>query len=89
MDEHKRSRVVGDLDQLSKELSARLGADPERHGPVAAHVDELRRLVQSGSSEAHASVRHLEQRLTAWEDEHPQLVELAGRVARALAAAGL
>jgi hypothetical protein len=55
-------------------------------------VEELRALVEArpvATRDAQASAGSLEQRLLAWEAEHPQIVALASRVARALEDAGL
>ena len=91
MDEQTRNQIVKQLDELRVEVGARLGADPQSHDPVAGHVDELRALVQEpvDNSGAPALASSLERRLLGWEAEHPQLIALAARVARALEDAGL
>ena len=92
MDERTRNQVVKQLDELQREVTERLGSDPQRHDPVAAHVEELRALVGNragATSDAHASATGLERRLLAWEAEHPQLTALAARVARVFEDAGL
>jgi hypothetical protein len=92
LNEETRNRVVKQLDELRDQVSERLGADPSRHDPVAAHVAEVRALVHEDVSDrpgAHAAASGLEKRLLAWEAEHPQLVSLASRLARALEDAGL
>lgn len=89
LDEQTRNRVVKGLDELREQVSERLGNDPARHAEVAAHVEELRTLVDDGAQDAHSSASKLERRLLAWEAEHPQLVALASRVARALEDSGL
>ena len=92
MDEQTRNQVVKQLDELRAQVAERLGNQPQQHDPVAAHVDELRALVQdqpSKTQDAQASASRLERRLLAWEAEHPQLTALASRVARAFEDAGL
>lgn len=92
MDDEARKQVVRELDTLRDQVSERLGTDPISHDPVQAHVEELRTLVQQPSYDAtgaRASAGGLEQRLLAWEAEHPQLVGLASRIARVLEDAGL
>ena len=53
------------------------------------HLEELRTLVegQGEHGRARESASSLEQRLLAWEAEHPRIVALAARVARALSQA--
>lgn len=90
MDEHSRKEVVSHLDELRRQVEARAGHDAT--GPLLTHLDELRTLVaeeESDKGAAHTSARGLEQRLLAWEAEHPTLVALATRVVRALENAGL
>jgi hypothetical protein len=92
LDDEARKQVVRELDTLRDQVSERLGTDPIRHDPVAAHVEELRTLVQHPTYDAQqtrASAGGLERRLLAWEAEHPQLVGLAARIARVLEDAGL
>jgi hypothetical protein len=95
LDEQTRNQVVKQLDELKTQVSERLGSDPKRHDPVAAHVEELRALVQDqpasvdNTKHARDSASGLEQRLLAWEAEHPQLTSLASRVARMFEDAGL
>ena len=92
MNEETKNQVVQQLDQLRSEVSQRLGQDPASHDPVAAHVEQVRGLVQDPPADARAAqvaAGSLEQRLLAWEADHPQLVSLASRVVRALEDAGL
>jgi hypothetical protein len=91
VDEQTRNQVVKQLDELQRQVAERLGKDPRHHDPVAAHVGELRALVEDRASakDAHASATGLERRLLAWEAEHPQLTALAARVARVFEDAGL
>jgi hypothetical protein len=86
LEKDTRSKVVGHLDELRDQVAEKLG---EKSGEVTAHVEELRSLVNDGGKEAHSSASSLERRLLAWEAEHPQLVALAARVARALEDSGL
>jgi hypothetical protein len=87
VEKEQRSKVVGHLDELRDQVTQKLGP----HAPeVGAHVEELRTLVeQPNAKEAHRSASGLEQRLLAWEAEHPTLVALATRVVRALEDSGL
>ena len=92
MDEQTRNQVVKQLDELRAQVADRLGSDPEQHDPVAAHVEQLRALVEdqpTNAKDAQASASGLERRLLAWEAEHPELTALASRVARAFEDAGL
>ncbi|MEY4508393.1 MAG: hypothetical protein RLZZ450_515 [Pseudomonadota bacterium] len=92
MDEQTRKQVVKQLDELRTAVSEHLGNEPRHHDPVAAHVEELRALVDdraSDNKEAQASATGLERRLLVWEAEHPQLTALAARVARVFEDAGL
>jgi hypothetical protein len=90
---NERNRnVVEHLDELHKQVGERLAHDETNQRAVSAHVDELRTLVQSHpkrSDEARVSASTLERKLLAWEAEHPQLVALATRIARALEDSGL
>lgn len=88
-----RKQAIDKLEELRAQVSARLG---DHHAPLAAQVDEIRNLVQQEPSPdgepaqpASAAAARLEQRLLAWEAEHPQLAALASRIARALEDAGL
>ncbi|HEY6878782.1 MAG TPA: hypothetical protein VI299_12220 [Polyangiales bacterium] len=86
MEKDTRSKVVGHLDELRDQVAQKLGGAPE----VTQHVEQLRALVeQPNAKEAHSSASSLEQRLLAWEAEHPTLVALATRVVRALEDSGL
>jgi len=92
VDEEKRNQVIKHLDELRDQVSERLGADPQRHDPVAAHVQQVRGLIDAAPADrerASVEASGLEKRLLAWEAEHPQLTLLASRVARALEDAGL
>jgi len=92
VNEEARKQAIEKLNELRQQVAERLGSDPARHDPVLAHVDEVRALVESGSSEgesAHTAAGSLERRLLAWEAEHPLLTSLASRIARALEDAGL
>ena len=92
MDEQGRKQIIEQLNTLREQAAERLGKDPQHHEPVAAHVEQVRTLVQAappGGNTVHTEASSLEKRLLAWEAEHPQLVSLASRIARALEAAGL
>lgn len=93
MTQDARKQAIEKLEELRAQVATRLG---EHHEPLTAHVDEVRGLVQQASAAAGeptppaaAAAARLEQRLLAWEAEHPQLAALASRIARALEDAGL
>ena len=90
MDEATRKQMVEELESLRAQVSAQ--AKPSaRDGELMKHVDELGQLVSARPvpAEAHSLAQGLEQRLLAWEAEHPKLVALAARVAHALEDSGL
>ncbi|MDB4991393.1 MAG: hypothetical protein JWN04_6571 [Myxococcaceae bacterium] len=92
MNDQARKQVIDQLNELRTQVSERLGSDPQSHDPVAAHVEQLRVLVQDAPPDqkgARAAADKLEQQLLAWEADHPQLASLAARIARALEDAGL
>ena len=92
MNEEGRKQIIEQLNTLRDQAAERLGNQPQQHEPVAVHVEQVRTLVQdapAGGKSAHTEASSLEKRLLAWEAEHPQLVSLASRIARALEAAGL
>ena len=92
MDDNSRKQVVDHLDELRQRVEARKGGDKEANRPVLDEVDAVRSLVSEERADrqsAHAAASGLEQRLLAWEAEHPELVALANRVVRALEDAGL
>lgn len=89
MDEEQRKHVVSQLDELRREVATKA---TDGSGPVLTQVDALRALVADANGDkdsARSSARGLEQRLLAWEAEHPTLVALANRIVRALEDAGL
>ena len=92
VNEEARKQIVEQLNELREKVSERLASDPLSHDPVAAHVDEVRALVEeapAGETSARTAASSLERRLLVWEAEHPQLAALASRIARALEDAGL
>lgn len=91
MQEDSRKQAIAHLAELRALLVSRPG-DPSDASSLLAHVDQLHALVQGEQStpqEAHIFASGLEQRLLAWEAEHPRLVALASRVVRTLENAGL
>lgn len=90
MKEDSRKQAIAHLEEL-RTLAARAGGNPNDHASLLAHIDELQALVQQEQpgSDLQLSASGLEQRLLAWEAEHPRLVALASRVARTLENAGL
>ena len=92
MDQEGRKQIIDQLNALRDQAAERLGKEPQHHEPVATHVEQVRTLVRdapAGGKSAHTEASSLEKRLLAWEAEHPQLVSLASRIARALEDAGL
>ena len=92
MDEDRRKQVVTHLEELRTRVESRPGGDPQADQPLLADVDSVRSLVSEPAADpkqAHAAAFGLEQRLLAWEAEHPELVALATRVVRALEDAGM
>ena len=89
MDETTRKQMVEELEALRAQVKA--GAQPSaRDGELLTHVDQLGKLVSAERpEEAHTLAQNLEQRLLAWEAEHPKLVAFAARVAHALEDSGL
>lgn len=87
MNDDKRKEVVAQLERLRKEVETRAG-----DAALLGQVDALKTLVADQSADrAHAqsSARGLEQKLLAWEAEHPTLVSLVGRVVHMLEDAGI
>jgi hypothetical protein len=69
LDDDKRKDVATQLEQLRKEVETRAG-----DASLLSEVDALRTLIaDQGADRAHAqsSARGLEQKLLAWEAEHP------------------
>lgn len=91
MDDNSRKQVVDHLDELRQRVETRKGGDADADRPVLDEVNAVRSLVSDSADKksAHAAASGLEQRLLAWEAEHPELVALANRVVRALEDAGL
>jgi hypothetical protein len=87
MDDTTRKQMVDELEILRAQVKAGGARDAE----LSASVDQLRQLVSAepAPAEAPSLARELEQRLLAWEAEHPKLVALAARVAHALEDSGL
>lgn len=93
VNQEARKQAIDKLEELRAQVATRLG---DQHQPLTTHVDEIRSLVEQDTSAtgapaqpASAAAARLEQRLLAWEAEHPQLAALAARIARALEDAGL
>jgi hypothetical protein len=87
LNDDKRKEVVTQLEQLRREVETHAG-DPA----LLSHVETLKTLVADGSSDrAHAqsSARGLEEKVLAWEAEHPTLVALVGRIIHMLEDAGI
>jgi hypothetical protein len=91
LDEETRKEMLGHLDQLRAELQATGSRDAQSDVTLLEHVEHLQALMASDRDPGGAAkaARGLEQRLLAWEAEHPQLTALAARVARALESSGL
>jgi hypothetical protein len=92
LDEDRRKQVVTHLEELRTRVETLPAGDPRSDQPLLADLDTVRSLVtepEADPKQAHAAAFGLEQRLLAWEAEHPELVALATRVVRALEDAGL
>lgn len=91
MNEDSRKQAIAHLEELRALLMSRGGVASDDDS-VLEHVDQLRALVQReqvGEEDVKGSATGLEQRLLAFEAEHPSLVALARRIARTLENAGL
>jgi hypothetical protein len=89
MDETTRKQMVAELEALRAQVRAAGDSEPDE--ALIASVNELDALVRTehGSSDAHSLARALEEKLLAWEAEHPKLVAFASRVAHALEDSGI
>lgn len=87
MDDATRDQVKQELEALRSQVES----GSQRNAALLEHVDSLHELVSSAPEQPQAfkTAQVLEQRLLAWEAEHPKLVALAARVARALEDSGL
>jgi hypothetical protein len=91
MDDATRGKVIEELDALRAQIKSDAAHGAGEHAALSEHVDSLHALVASERKppQAYKQAQQLEQRLLAWEAEHPQLVALAARVVRALENSGL
>lgn len=92
MEEQLRTQMIEHLAELRALLTAGGNRSPALDAELMAHVDELQSLVTAEEADAPGAQRvaeGLQQKLLGWEAEHPQLVAVAARVARALETAGL
>ena len=91
MDDKTREQMIRHLEELRAQLKSSGARDSQNDVTLLEHVEDLQALVASerDTSNASTAARVLEQRLLAWEAEHPQLAALAARVARALEDTGL
>jgi hypothetical protein len=90
MDDATRDQVKQELQELRAQVES-AAPSAQRDAALLEHVDSLHELVSAAPEQpqAYKAARLLEQRLLAWEAEHPQLVALAARVARALEDSGM
>lgn len=91
MDDATRDQVKRELSALRAQVRSDAAAGTQEQAALLEHVDSLHDLVSTAPAPPHATkaAQLLEQRLLAWEAEHPKLVALAARVARALENSGL
>ena len=92
MDEPLRTQMIEHLSDLRTLLAATGSRSPALDATLLEHIEELEALItgeQPSASGAQKVAEVLERKLLGWEAEHPQLVALASRVARALENAGL
>jgi hypothetical protein len=91
MDDTTRDQVKQELQALRAQVESAAPSATQQDAALLEHVDSLQQLVSGAPEQPHAykAAQLLEQRLLAWEAEHPQLVALAARVARALEDSGL
>jgi hypothetical protein len=90
MDEATRDQVKQELEALRAQMESGSAADSPQDAALREHVDSLHGLVSAAPQpQAYKAAQLLERRLLAWEAEHPKLVALAARVARALEDSGL
>jgi hypothetical protein len=91
MDEATRDQVKQELEALRAQMKSGSGPESPNDAALLEHVDSLHGLVNAAPAQpqAYKAAQLLEQRLLAWEAEHPKLVALAARVARALEDSGL
>jgi hypothetical protein len=91
MDDATRDQVKQELEALRSQVESGAASGSQRSAALLEHVDSLHELVSAAPEQPQAfkTAQLLEQRLLAWEAEHPKLVALAARVARALEDSGL
>ena len=91
MDDKTREQMAQEVRALQAKLKASGAVPAQTDAQLHEHLDALHALVATKPNEAGLAARAqtLEQRLLAWEAEHPALVALAARVARALEDSGL
>jgi hypothetical protein len=91
MDDATRDQVKQELQELRAQVESAVPSAAQQDSALLEHVDSLHELVSAAPQQpqAYKAARLLEQRLLAWEAEHPQLVALAARVARALEDSGM
>jgi hypothetical protein len=91
MDDTTRRQMVAELEALRAQVRGTGEAQEPPDEALIASVNALDALVRSEhpSREAPSLARALEERLLAWEAEHPKLVAFASRVAHALEDSGV
>jgi hypothetical protein len=83
--------MLEQLDELRAQVKSSGARDTQAEVTLLEQVEQLQVLVATEPQAGAASktARALEQRLLAWEAEHPQLTALAARLARALEDSGM
>lgn len=91
MDDATREQMIKELEALRAQVKAGGASPSEKDVELQAHIASLHVIVTTtpAQSSTQKTAQALSQRLLAWEAEHPGLVALAARVARALEDSGL
>lgn len=91
MDDKTREQMAEEVRALQAQIKSSPRSASRTDAELHEHLDSLHAIVaaQPGEGGQATRARTLEQRLLAWEAEHPALVALAARVARAFEDAGL
>jgi len=91
MDDATRDQVKQELETLRAQVESGAASGSQGSADLLEQVDSLHQLVNGAPAHPHPykAAQLIEQRLLAWEAEHPKLVALAARVARALEDSGL
>jgi hypothetical protein len=91
MDDKTREQMVEEVRALQAQLKSGAASPSQTDAELHEHLESLHAIVagKAGDTGLAERAQTLEQRLLAWEAEHPALVAFAARVARAFEDAGL